>query len=126
MEHERVYDLEERLINFAVEVIEVCDTIKPTKAGNHLAGQLVRSGTSPALNYGEAQAGESPRDFLHKLKIILKELRESRNCLRIIQRAKLFIGKPEHLEIALKECTELVAIFAASVKTAQKNQLKSE
>jgi four helix bundle protein len=125
MEQERIYDLEERLINFAVEVIAVCDTIKPTKAGNHLAGQLVRSGTSPALNYGEAQAGESPRDFLHKLKIILKELRESRNCLRIIKKANLFSGKPEHLQIALNECTELVAIFTASVKTAQRNQQKN-
>lgn len=125
MEQGRTYDLEERLINFAVEVIAICDTIKPTKAGNHLAGQLVRSSTSPALNYGEAQAGESPRDFLHKLKIILKELRESRNCLRIIKKANLFNGKLEHFQVVLNECTELVAIFTASVKTAQKNQQKN-
>jgi four helix bundle protein len=96
----RVYDLEDRLINFAVEIITICDSIKPTKAGNHLAGQLVRSGTSPALNYGEAQAGESTRDFIHKLKVILKELRESRNCLRIIERANLYLDNPKQLALA--------------------------
>jgi four helix bundle protein len=120
----RVYDLEDRLINFAVEIITICDSIKPTKAGNHLAGQLVRSGTSPALNYGEAQAGESTRDFIHKLKVILKELRESRNCLRIIERANLYLDNPKQLALALKECNELIAIFAASIKTTQKNQIK--
>ena len=123
MEASRVYDLEERLIEFAVQIIEVCDNVKPTKAGNHLASQLVRSGTSPALNYGEAQGGESTRDFIHKLKIILKELRESRNCLRIIQRANLFLGEQLSLESTLRECKELVAIFASSIKTAEKNQL---
>jgi four helix bundle protein len=120
----RVYDLEDRLINFAVEIITICDSIKPSKAGNHLAGQLVRSGTSPALNYGEAQAGESTRDFIHKLKVILKELRESRNCLRIIERANLYLDNPKQLALALKECNELIAIFAASIKTTQKNQIK--
>jgi len=122
----RNYDLDDRLIDFAVEVISICDNVKPTKAGNHLAGQLVRSGTSPSLNYGEAQGGESPKDFVHKLKIILKELRETKNCLRIIDKANLFLGSSTALESCLNECKELIAIFAQSIKTAQRNQLKSE
>lgn len=69
------HDLEERLINFAVLIIEIVESMPDTKAANHLAGQLLRSGTSPALNYGEAQSGESRKDFIHKIKIALKELR---------------------------------------------------
>jgi four helix bundle protein len=74
-------DLEERLINFAVLVIEIANKMPNTRAGNHLSGQLIRSGTSPALNYGEAQSGESRKDFIHKIKVVLKELRESFICL---------------------------------------------
>jgi four helix bundle protein len=76
------YDLEERLINFAVLIVEIVGTMPDTKAATHLAGQLLRSGTSPALNYVEAQGGESRRDFIHKIKIVLKELRESYVCLK--------------------------------------------
>ena len=119
----RVYDLDERLIDFAVQIITISDNIKPTKAGNHLSGQLVRSGTSPSLNYGEAQAGESKKDFAHKLKIILKELRESKNNMRIIYRADLFNSHSELLAKAIQECSELIAIFAKSIKTVQINQL---
>jgi four helix bundle protein len=77
-------DLEERLINFAVLIVEICENMKDTKSSNHMAGQLIRSGTSPALNYGEAQSGESRKDFIHKIKTVLKELRESFVCLKII------------------------------------------
>ncbi len=91
-----------------------------TKAGNHLAGQLLRSGTSPALNYGEAQSGESRRDFIHKIKIVLKELRETNICLKIIHRTKLY-----HIEdkiiYAIKESNELISIFIKSFETEQKN-----
>jgi len=80
-------ELEERLINFSVLIIEIVNELESTKAGNHLSGQLVRSGTAPALNYGEAQSGESRRDFVHKIKIVLKELRETSICLEIINRA---------------------------------------
>jgi len=79
------FDLEERLINFAVMIVRICESI----AANHLAGQLIRSGTSPSLNYGEAQSGESRKDFIHKIKIVLKELRETYACLKIIHRSKL-------------------------------------
>ena len=76
--------MEQRLIDFAVKIIEVTESLANTRAGNHLAGQLVRSGISPALQYGEAQSAESGNDFIHKLKILLKELRESLVLLKII------------------------------------------
>lgn len=83
MTENKKYDLEERLIEFAVLIIKVAESLNNTKAGNHIAGQLVRSGTSPALQYGEAQSAESRNDFIHKLKILLKELRESLVALKI-------------------------------------------
>jgi len=113
-------DLEERLINFAVLIVEIVETIPDTKAANHLAGQLLRSGTSPALNYGEAQSGESRRDFIHKIKIVLKELRESNICLKIMHRTILYKTE-DKIIFALNESNELIAIFVKSVETAQKN-----
>jgi four helix bundle protein len=77
MTENRKFDLENRLIQFAVLIIKSAESLNNTKAGNHIAGQLVRSGTSPALQYGEAQGAESRNDFIHKLKVLLKELRES-------------------------------------------------
>lgn len=116
-------DLEERLINFSVLIISITDSMPNSRAGNHLACQLVRSGTSVSLNYGEAQSGESRKDFIHKIKIVLKELRESHICLKIIHRAKLFKIEQTILE-ALKESNELISIFVKSVETAQKNSVK--
>ena len=84
------FDLEERLINFAVLIIDIVEEMPNKKSANHLSGQLIRSGTSPALNYGEAQSGESMKDFIHKIKIVLKELRETYICLKIIYISKLF------------------------------------
>ncbi|MCX6253520.1 MAG: four helix bundle protein [Bacteroidia bacterium] len=114
------FDLEERLINFAVMIVEICENMKDTKASNHLAGQLIRSGTSPALNYGEAQGGESRKDFIHKIKIVLKELRESFVCLKIIYRSKLCKSE-EKMKLAMNENNELISIFVRSAETAQKN-----
>lgn len=94
-----------------------------TRAGYHLSGQLVRSGTSASLNYGEAQAGESRKDFIHKVKIVLKELRETLVCLKIIYRAKLY-KLQDDMNLAMKENDELISIFVRSVETAQKNQKK--
>ena len=85
---DNAFDLEERLIEFAVRIIQMAESLPKTKAGNHIAGQLIRSGTSPALNYGEAQAAESRSDFIHKMKVCLKELRESRVWLLMIINAK--------------------------------------
>jgi four helix bundle protein len=116
-------DLEERLINFSVLVIDITDSMSKSRAGNHLSGQLIRSGTSVSLNYGEAQSGESRKDFIHKIKVVLKELRESYICLKIIQRAKLY-GKEDTIQEGLKENNELISIFVKSVETAQKNNEK--
>lgn len=113
-------DLEERLINFAVLIIEITNEMPDKKAANHLSGQIIRSGTSPALNYGEAQSAESRKDFVHKIKIVLKELRETFVCLKIIKRAKLFKSQ-EKIDKALIENNELISIFVKTVETAQKN-----
>jgi four helix bundle protein len=78
MSKERKYDIEERLIDFAVRIIRTAESLPKTKAGNHIPGQLTRCGTSPAPNYGEAQSAESIADFIHKMKLCLKELRETR------------------------------------------------
>ena len=111
------YDLEERLINFAVMMIKINAHFPDTSIGRHLCGQLNRSSTSPALNYGEAQGAESSADFLHKMRICLKELRESQINLKIALRAGLL--KDEIAAPGLNECNQLVAIFTSSVKTAQ-------
>ncbi len=111
--------LENRLIDFAVLVIEIPQSLSKTKAGNHLSSQIVRSGTSPALNYGEAQDAESTRDFFHKIKIVLKELRETYVCLKIIHRTDL-CSAPKKLDSALTECNELVSIFVSSVNSIKK------
>ncbi|MBL0268050.1 MAG: four helix bundle protein [Chitinophagaceae bacterium] len=116
----RKYDLEERLINFASDAIDVSEGLPDSFAGKHIAQQLVRSSTSPALNYGEAQAAESRNDFIHKMKVCLKELRETYNCLRLIQKKSWY--QEEKLSMHQKENNELIAIFVSSVKTALKKK----
>lgn len=116
----RKFDLEDRLVDFSVLMLKVANALPKTYAGQHLSGQLTRSGTSPALNYGEAQSGESRRDFIHKVKICLKELRECRVCLKIIDRAGL-LKDHELVKAGMAECNELAAIFVASVRTAEAN-----
>ena len=110
----RKFDLEDRLVEFAVNILDLVESLPETRASMHLGGQLLRSGTSPALNYGEAQSAESHRDFVHKLKVILKELRESSICLRIMDKRSLLKNHE-----MLNESKELVAIFTKSVKTAE-------
>lgn len=119
------FDLEKRLIKFSVLIIEIVNEIPGTRAGNHLSGQLVRSGTSVSLNYGEAQSGESRKDFIHKMKVILKELRETYICLEILLLGKLF-KSAEKIIKAKTECNELISIFVKSVETAQRNLNRSE
>ena len=114
------FDLEERLVEFSVLIIEIVNEMPNTKAGNHLSGQLVRSGTSVSLNYGEAQSGESRKDFIHKMKVVLKELRETYVCLKIIHRTKLFKTESKIIK-AKSENNELISIFVKSIETAQKN-----
>lgn len=114
------HNLSDRLISFAVSMITVTDQLPKNIAGYHLARQLTRSGSSPALQYGEAQSAESRSDFIHKMKIALKELRETYNCLKIID--KLDWLKEHNIHAELTECNELISIFVKSISTAQKNR----
>lgn len=116
----REFDLEDRLIDFAVRIMNIVDSLPKSRNGNHVAGQILRSGTSPAPNYGEAQSAESRKDFIHKMKISLKELRETHIWLRICQRKPL-IEPPTRLDPIIAECDELISIFVASIKTARSN-----
>jgi four helix bundle protein len=118
MVNKKSFNLENRLIEFSLKVIEIVEQLPNTRAGNHIANQLIRSGTSPALNYGEAQGAESKNDFIHKMKICLKELRETLICLKIIYK-KPFVKNSNEFELLLKENDELVAIFVKSITTAQ-------
>jgi len=121
---EKNYDLEERLIDFAVRIIQVAESLPKTRVGNHVAGQLIRCGTSPAPNYGEAQSAESRSDFIHKMKIGLKELRETRVWLLMIVKANL-IGPASKLDPLLDENNQLISIFVTSINTARENKKKN-
>lgn len=114
------YDLEERLISFASDCIDSSKALPKTLDGNHIASQLVRSSTSPAFHYGEAQAAESRNDFIHKMKVCLKEPRETFNCLRLIRKEQW--QPKENLEGFIKENNELISILVSSLKMVQKNK----
>ena len=118
--NEEKYDLKDRLIDFAVRIISLSESLPSTKAGKHISGQILRSGTSPASNYGEAIGAESRADFIHKLKIALKELRETEVWIKIIIRSKT-VEKTEKLLPLLKETDELISILFKSINTARKN-----
>ncbi len=111
-------DIQERLINFAVDIIKLTSRLPKTQAGNHIAGQLMRSGTSPAPNYAEARGAESTKDFVHKLKIALKELNESNVWLEITKRSKMI--DEVQLKTVFDECDELQRIIASSIRTTER------
>jgi four helix bundle protein len=115
------YDLEERLLKFASAVIDVSEILPRTRAGNHISGQILRAGTSPYGNHGEAQAPESAEDFIHKMKICLKELRETRRWARLIDRKRWLVKDP-HLAFVLRESEELIRTFKKSIQTAETNR----
>ena len=117
------FDLEERLVRFAVLIISLAESLEDSIAGKYIAGQIIRSGISPALNYGEAKSAESVNDFIHKMKVALKELRETYISLMIIQ-AKPLTKKTELLSSCLLEGNELISIFVKSIQTAEKNKAK--
>jgi len=117
----QTYDLEDRLLEYSVLIIKIVEQLPKTRVGNHVAGQLLKSGTSPYPNHGEAQAAESARDFIHKLRIALKELRETHRWLKLIQRVPL-IKRSELLDSVLQETEELIKIFVTSIKTSQKTK----
>lgn len=116
----RKFDLEDRLVDFSIQVIDIAEKLPNTRGANHVGGQMVRSGTSPALNYGEAQEAESRKDFIHKMGICRKELRETKTALKILIKRPYKEVAPQS-EMALKECLELLAIFSKSIDTARKN-----
>jgi four helix bundle protein len=116
----RKFDLQERLIDAVVRILNVAEALPTTRVGIHIAGQLIRAGTSPASNYGEAQSAESRKDFIHKMKVALKELRETHVWLLIVERKPL-IEPVEKLTPVIKEINELIAIFVKSITTAERN-----
>ena len=112
--------LEDRLIDFGLNVDKLTTQFPNSKLGNHLAGQMIRSSTSPAFNYGEAQSAESRKDFIHKMKVCLKELRETNVGLKFAKRGK-FKVQEQLLSSLLSEVNELISIFVKSIETANKN-----
>ena len=117
-------DIEERLLEFTVRVGKAIEALPDTRLGRHIAGQLVRSGTSPAPNYAEACAAESKKDFIHKLAIVLKELRESSVWIRLIVKSELI--PEQRLELLRDECDQLCKIIAKSLVTAKSNQSRRD
>ena len=120
----RTFDLEDRLIDYTIRIIRTAESLPKTKVGNHIAGQLIRCGTSPAPNYGEAQSAESRSDFIHKMKVCLKELHETRVWLLMIVRAKL-TKQVSKLDPLIKENNELISIFVTSIETAREKIKKT-
>ncbi len=115
-------DIQERLIKFAARIVKLSDSLPNTRAGKHIAGQILRSGTSPAPNYAEARGAESHADFVHKLKIAHKELNETEVWLQIIAESKM---KPPELLLPLQnERNQLARILSASIKTARQTNAK--
>jgi four helix bundle protein len=113
------FDLEERLLEFSAQIIQIVDALPNTRAGNHIAGQLLRCGTSPYGNHGEVEAAESRRDFVHKLRVCLKELKETRRWLRLIRRAQFL--PEQQIAPVLSEAEQLAKIFFTSIRTAERN-----
>ena len=117
----RVYDLEDRMVDFTCRMIDVVETLPNNRAGNYIAGQLIRSCHSPTFNYGEAQAAESTNDFIHKMGVVLKELKECRTALKVIIK-KEFIKSIKKLEGIYDETEQLIAMIAKSIITAKNNK----
>lgn len=109
-------NLEQRLIDFSIAIIKSSQNVKTDFAGSHLLKQIIRSGTSVSLNYGESRGAESRKDFTHKMKLVVKELRETHVNLKIMDGAGLF-RNAEKGKMLENECNELISIFVASIKT---------
>jgi four helix bundle protein len=115
------FDLQQRLLLYAAKIIRLVESLPNTRAGNHMGGQLLRSGTSPLSNHGEAQAAESVNDFIHKMSICLKELRESLRWLQLIKIVPLVTSLAMTNEL-IEETDELIRIFVTSIQTAGKKR----
>lgn len=116
------FDLEDRFVDFTCKMIDVVEALPATRTGNYIAGQLIRSCNSPTFNYGEVQAAESRNDFIHKMGIVLKELKECRIALKVIIKKQL-ISPISSLDEIFKETQELIAIIGKSLETARKNKV---
>ena len=116
------FDLEDRFVDFTCKMIDVVEALPSTRTGNYIAGQLIRSCHSPTFNYGEVQAAESRNDFIHKMGIVLKELKECRVALKVIIKKQL-ITPVSSLDEIFKELQELIAITAKSLETARNNKV---
>ena len=121
----RKFDLEKRLLEFASAVIDLSETLPCSRAGNHVAAQILRSGTSPYPNHGEAQSAESRDDFIHKMSVCLKELRETLRWAHLIRR-KNWAQSEATLPFILGEAEELIRIFSASLRTSRQNALSQK
>jgi len=121
---DRKYDLEERLLEFAARIVRVSEKLHPTDAGRHIGNQLLRSGSSPYGNHGEAEDAESLDDFVHKLKICAKEMRETWRWLRLVKRVPL-VEKPGLLDPLIDEADQLIRIFRQSILTARKRAVNA-
>ncbi|MBM4176855.1 MAG: four helix bundle protein [Ignavibacteria bacterium] len=121
----QVFDLQERLINFSLLILKIIEELPNSLVAKHISNQLIRCGTSPTANYAEATSAESRDDFIHKMKISLKELRETNIWLTLIHRKSLLKGN-DLVNEALSEVNELIAIFVSSISTAKQNKLKSK
>lgn len=119
------YDLEERLLDYAASIILFTESMLKTEAARHIAGQLLRSGTAPLGHQGEAVSAESPKDFIHKMKVGLKELRESLRWLKLSIRVPLIKNTDTALPV-IDETEQLIRIFVASIRTAKSNALRSK
>ncbi|MCX6839659.1 MAG: four helix bundle protein [Verrucomicrobia bacterium] len=117
------YDLEERLLNYAADIIRFTESMLKTDSSRHVSNQLMRSGAAPLGHQGEAVSAESSKDFIHKMKVALKELRESDRWLKLSIRVPLIPAKVSAKPL-LQETDELIRIFVASIKTAQRNAAK--
>ena len=119
----RKYDLDDRLLEYSASIVRLVEGMTGTKAANHVGGQLLRSGTSPYFNHGEAEAAESPRDFVHKMSVCLKELRETKRALKLTKKVPL-VQAPSAVDPLLAETEELIKIFFVSIRTANKNVVR--
>jgi four helix bundle protein len=122
---ERDYDLEDRFVAFSSRLVELAKMLPHTKSGNYIRDQLTRCGSSTSMNYGEAQGAESADDFIHKMKLILKELKETRVCLKLIIQQRL-IDDSQLLADLRQEGEELIAIIFVSIRTATNNKNKGK
>ena len=121
---ERIFDLEERLLEYANNIIKLVEALPNTRSGNHIGNQLLKSGTAPYAHHGEAQAAESNNDFVHKMSIGLKELRESSRWLKLVEKSQMLKNKIEWIKEMIAETEELIKIFFKSIQTAKSNITK--